>query len=154
MTILIGADHRGYELKDELKFHLLKDFQIEIMDVGTYDKGSIDYPLIAQSLCHKLLDENNKINRGILICGSGHGMCMSANRNKDIRAAVCRKKEEVIMARKHGDINVLCLGSDHHQSFFRGTKLIEIIQKFLHTNFEGGRHAKRIEMIEILKGSG
>lgn len=140
--IVIGADHRGYNLKKYVKKYLLENHS-KIIDVGVYNEEAMDYPLVAKDLCTKLLDSDIETTRGILICGSGFGMCISANRHGGIHAVTARTIDEVEIARQHGNINVLCLGAD-----FTTNKESEFLMDiFLNTSFEGGRHARRIGMI-------
>ena len=141
-TIIIGADHRGYELKEHLRGILLQK-KFEVMDVGTHDKESCDYPSIAHSLCNPEIRQPER--KGVLICGSGYGMCIAANRHTHIHAAACRSVGEVRMARQHGNINVLCIGAD----FTKTSDSELMLEAFLNTSFDGiERHAKRIEMMD------
>ena len=141
-VILIGSDHRGYDLKVILRKHLT-DLHYEVLDVGTHNDERCDYPSIAKSLV-KTMDHK----KGILICGSGFGMCITANRTKGIHAVVPRTIEECRMARLHGNVNVLCIGSD----FTSDEDGIKIIDTFLNTGFnneeETSRYNKRIKMID------
>ena len=142
LNIILGADHRGFELKEHLRSILLEK-KFEVMDVGTHDNKSCDYPSIAHSLCNP---ENRVPSRkGVLICGSGYGMCIAANRHTHIHAACCRTVDEVKMAREHGNINVLCLGGD----FTNKSAAAYMLEAFLTISFDGiERHAKRIEMMD------
>ena len=141
-TIIIGADHRGYELKEHLKSILLQK-KFEVMDVGTHNSDSCDYPSIAHSLCNPEIRKPERL--GVLICGSGYGMCIASNRHLHIHAAACRTVEEVKAAREHGNINVLCLGAD----FTDQTRGENMLEAFLNTSFSGiERHAHRIEMMD------
>lgn len=138
--IVIGSDHAAFEMKEALKgFLLSKNF--DIVDVGTYSADRADYPDYAKKLCHEVLHQ--KIE-GILLCGSGIGVSMAANRFKGIRAALCRSPEDAEMARKHNNANVICLGAR-----FNTQKEIEAILEswFSHT-FEGGRHSERLAKFE------
>lgn len=148
MTDLItGSDHRGYELKCAIEKHIVpidKDITKDIvtyLDCGCYDsKTKVDYPDVVKSLA---LEMKSVFNRGILVCGSGFGVAIAANRYPHIRAVTVRTPKEAEMARLHNDINVLCLGAD-----FTSTKdALKIVDKFLTTKFEGGRHSKRIQKI-------
>ena len=148
MTDLItGSDHRGYELKCAIEKHIVpidKDITKDIvtyLDCGCYDsKTKVDYPDVVKSLA---LEMKSVFNRGILVCGSGFGVAIAANRYPHIRAVTVRTPKEAEMARLHNDANVLCLGAD-----FTSTKdALKIIDKFLTTKFEGGRHSKRIQKI-------
>ena len=142
LTLIMGADHRGYGLKEHLKKMLLRK-NFGVMDVGTYDSKSCDYPSIAHSLCNP---ETRKPRRkGILICGSGYGMCIAANRHTHIHAAACRTETDVRAAREHGNINVLCIGAD----FTNNEDSEHMLEAFLNTSFDGiERHAKRIKMMD------
>ena len=138
--IIMASDHRGYELKEQLKTFFNEEDIITI-DVGTYSKEPVDYPDFAKSGVEKILEDKNNV--GIFICGSGIGMSMAANRNPKIRAALCLTPEMAMLARKDNDANVLCLGS----RFIKRRKAIAIIKVFLTTPFEGGRHARRVKKI-------
>ena len=141
-VILIGCDHRGYNLKLLLREHLIKD-GYDVLDVGTHDKESCDYPTVAQSLI-KTMDHK----KGILICGSGFGMCITANRNKNVHAVTPRTVEEAVTSRQHGNVNVLCIGSD----FTSDVESVKIVDAFLNTDSlaadESSRYSKRIKMID------
>jgi len=143
----MGSDHRGFELKQSIEKHLLpidKDIKKDIttfLDCGCYDsEKSVDYPNIVNSLAQEL---DGTFNMGILICGSGLGVCIAANRHKHIRAVTVRSVKEAQMARKHNNANVLCLGAD----FTNKPTALRIIDAFLTTDFEGGRHQKRLDII-------
>ncbi len=139
-VILIGSDHRGYDLKLLIRQHLI-DLHYDVMDVGTHNSESCDYPNIANALC-KVLDGK----KGILVCGSGFGMSISANRKMGVHAVTCRTVDEVEVARQHGDVNVLCIGSD----FTGDVETIRIIDAFLDTPFIDNeeRFIRRIKMID------
>ena len=154
IDLAIGSDHRGYEMKEFLTKFLTpidRDIKYDIttfMDIGTYsDTKKVDYPDIVQSLAKDMETPDKKqagwevFNRGILICGSGYGVCMAANRHPFIRAVTVRTHHEAEMARKHNDANVLCLGAD----FTPHNQAKKIVEAFLTTEFEGGRHKKRIK---------
>ena len=144
IDLVVGSDHRGYELKKAVHDYLVpidKDIEKDItmfLDCGCYDGlKSVDYPDVVKSLASEM---ESTFNRGILICGSGFGVAIAANRYPHIRAVTVRTPKEAEMSRKHNDANVLCLGAD-----FTSTKdALKIIDKFLTTKFEGGRHQKRI----------
>ena len=138
--IIMASDHRGYELKEQLKTFFNEENIITI-DVGTYSKEPVDYPDFAKSGIEKVLE--NKNNVGIFICGTGIGMSIAANRNQKIRAALCMSTEMAMLARKDNDANVLCLPA----RFIKRRKAISIIKVFLTTSFEGGRHARRLKKI-------
>lgn len=145
IDLVVGSDHRGYKLKTEVEKYLIpidKDVERDIttfLDCGCYDpETSVDYPDVVKSLA---LEMKSVFNRGILVCGSGFGVAIAANRYPHIRAVTVRTPKEAEMARLHNDANVLCLGAD-----FTSTKdALKIIDKFLTTEFEGGRHQKRID---------
>ena len=141
--IAIGSDHAGYDAKEQLKQY----FGSEILykDFGTSSKESCDYPLIAKEVGYAV--SNGECMRGILICGSGIGMSIAANKIKNIRAAVCDNTNAVKLARSHNDINVLCMGA----RIISVPEMEEIIEAFLNTPFEGGRHAIRISQIKELE---
>jgi len=146
-NLIIGSDHRGFELKCAIEKHLVpinKDITSDIvtyLDCGCYDsKAKVDYPDVVKSL---VLEMKSVFDRGILVCGSGFGVAIAANRYPHIRAVTVRTPKEAEMARLHNDINILCLGAD-----FTSTKdALKIVDKFLTTKFEGGRHSKRIQKI-------
>lgn len=138
--IIMASDHRGYQLKEELKTFFNQENIITI-DVGTYSKEPVDYPDFAKLGIAKILEDKNNV--GIFICGAGNGMCMAANRNPKIRAALCLSEKMAMLARKDNDANVLCLGAN----FIKKRKAIKIVKVFLTTPFEGGRHARRIKKI-------
>lgn len=138
-TLYIGCDHAGYQLKEELKKHLTEK-GMKAIDLGCFSTESVDYPDIAREVCEKVAEDKN--NLGILICGTGIGMMMSANKRPGIRAAVCTHELMATMARTHNDANVLCLGSKIVQPDV-ANKLADI---FLETEFEDEeRHRRRIE---------
>lgn len=138
--IFIGSDHAGYELKEFL-INELRTMGHAPIDCGCPTPASCDYGPIAENLCKSVLSQNGQ---GILICGTGLGMSMAANRFKGIRAALCTAEIMARMARRHNNANVLCLGSR-----IIGRELaIAILAAFLESNFEGGRHQRRIDQIE------
>ena len=138
--IFISSDHAGYNLKEKIKKKFSKKYIFQ--DLGTdSSKISVNYPDYAHDLC-KMVSKNAK-NIGILVCGSGMGMSMAANRHKKIRAAVCYSVKNTKLSRLHNNANVITLGSR-----LTNNKLaISIINTFLSTNFEGGRHKKRVSKI-------
>lgn len=138
--IYIGSDHAGFELKQMLVTELGR-LGFEARDMGTSSPESCDYADIAHPLCEEVLKSKE---RGILICGTGLGMSMAANRHKGIRAAKCNTELEAALARRHNDANVLCLGAR-----ITGSELAAaIVVAFLEGKFEGGRHERRIGQIE------
>ena len=147
-VILIGSDHRGYDLKVILRKHLT-DLHYDVMDVGTHNKDRCDYPNVAKSLVKNLMSEEDVVaDMGILICGSGFGMSITANRMKGIHAVVPRSVEECKTARQHGNVNVLCIGSD----FTSDVEAVKIVDTFLNTDSlavdEDSRYYERIKMID------
>jgi len=141
MKIGIGADHRGFFLKEELKKFLEKN-NFEVKDFGTFSNEVFDYPDVAFPLGEAV--KKRKIAKGILICGSGLGMSIAANKIKGIRAALCLNKEMAKMARNHNDANILVLAAN----FTTLRKAKEIVKTFLKEKFEGGRHLRRINKIK------
>ena len=138
MKIFIANDHAGLVLKKQIMefFH-----EVSFTDLGCYDENRVDYPDYANKLCLELLE--NKSDKGILICGTGIGMSIAANRHKHIRAALCYDLETAMLARKHNDANILVLGS----RVILPKKAIECIKIFLETNFENGYHLARINKL-------
>ena len=137
MKLGIACDHAGYNLK----MHIIKQLSTNynIIDYGCSDAtSSVDYPDFAKLLCNNITSK--EINYGVLICGTGIGMSIAANRTKEIRAAVCYDKKVVKLARKHNNSNVICLGA----RIINSTLAIELIEAFISTSFEGGRHINRI----------
>ncbi len=144
MKILIGCDHGGYELKDKV-IKLLINLGHSVEDCGCYSIESVDYPDIAQVLCTKLL--NGEAERGILLCGTGIGMSIAANKFSGIRCAHCTDTYSAAMAREHNNSNVLALGAR-----ITGDELAFcIVKTWLLTEFAGGRHQTRIEKISSLE---
>jgi len=138
MKIAIASDHGGFELKQRLKELLVKS-GYELRDFGCHSKESVDYPAYAETLCKSIVDGD--CERGILICGSGIGMSIAANRYRRIRAALCHDDYTARMCREHNDANVLCLGERVSGSGVAE----EIVKRWLTTEFAGGRHQKRID---------
>ncbi|MDI9471723.1 MAG: ribose 5-phosphate isomerase B [Tissierellia bacterium] len=140
MNIVVGSDHAGFELKEHIK-KMLKDKGMKVDDQGTYSEESVDYPDYAKKVSEVVLRGEAV---GILICGTGIGISMAANRHPGIRAALCENEFTARMARAHNDANILCMGGR-----VVGTALAEsIVNTFLSTSFEGGRHARRVDKIE------
>ena len=138
--IFIASDHGGFKLKKFIKSFLDKDFVIK--DLGPkQNKKSVDYPDFAHKLCKQV--SKNKNNIGILVCGSGVGMSIAANKNKGIRAALCYSVENAKLSRLHNDANVITLG----ERLIKKNIALKCVKAFLKTNFEGGRHIKRIKKI-------
>ena len=142
MKIAIGCDHAAFQEKNKL-IDFLKIKGIVIKDFGCHSEDSVDYPDYAHVVCKEIQDNN--FDFGILICGSGIGISIAANKNKDIRAALCTSEFHAEMSRKHNNANIIAFGA-------RVTSIEEMVKMttiFLNTDFEGGRHQKRIEKIEL-----
>lgn len=140
MKVAIGSDHRGYAVKTRIT-EQLRRLAHEVLDVGTCSTESVDYPDIAFSVAGKV--GSGEVQRGILVCGSGIGMAIAANKVPGVRAAPCHDDLSAEMSRRHNDLNVLCLSAD-----MLGEKLIDrMVEIWLATEFEGGRHARRLEKI-------
>ncbi|GAB1448634.1 ribose 5-phosphate isomerase B [Bacteroidota bacterium] len=140
MKISIGCDHAGYQYKDMIKAALQAKGH-ELTDHGTNGPDSVDYPDFAHPLATAVEAGNSEL--GILICGSGNGVCMTANKHAGIRAALCWTVELGQLARQHNNANVLCLPA----RFIDEKLALEIVEAFLSTPFEGGRHANRVQKI-------
>lgn len=143
MIIPIASDHAGFKTKELVK-KILEDMGHMPVDFGTHSEDSVDYPDYAVQVAKRVHTGENDI--GILVCGSGQGMCMTANKFQNIRAALVHDKESAALTRRHNNANVLCLpgrelAEDH---------LKEIIQAWLDTDFEGGRHEQRVNKINSL----
>lgn len=140
MKIAIGSDHAGFDLKQKIAQHL--DNQgVAIEDCGTYSLASCDYPDYAHAVANAV--ENETADFGILICGSGQGVAITANKHQNIRAALCWTAEIVALSREHNNANVLCLPA----RFVTETAALEMADTFLKTDFAGGRHQARVEKI-------
>jgi ribose 5-phosphate isomerase B len=139
MKIFIGCDHAGFELKEWLK-QLLKDKGHQVEDLGTNSADSTDYPDFAHAVARAVASTNGV---GVLLCGSGNGVAMTANKHADIRAAVCWNEEIARLARQHNDANIICIPAR-----FVSKELTEkMTELFLSTGFEGGRHQRRVQKI-------
>jgi ribose 5-phosphate isomerase B len=142
MDIVIGSDHAGFPLKEACKAFLEKNDGYKVEDMGVYNTQSFDYPKIAHKVARAVAE--GTYSRGILICGSGIGMSMVANRYKGVRAALCDNLYSTRMCRLHNDANILTMGGR-----VLGVGLaLEILDLFLRTDFEGGRHKSRIDQID------
>lgn len=140
--IAIASDHGGFMLKQEIKNFLIQH-KLDVEDLGTISLDSADYPDFAHRLAGGIVKK--EFERGILICGSGIGMSMAANRHRGVRAALCTNEYMARMARRHNDANVLCFGER-----VVGVELAKaIVMIFLNNDFDGGRHERRVEKIEI-----
>jgi len=138
--IFISSDHAGYKLKELIKIHLKKK-KIKFFDLGPINDNSVDYPDYAHKVAKKVKTNNNHV--GILVCGSGLGMNMAANKHKNIRAAQCFNIKSSKLSRLHNDANIITLGS----RLLTKKNALNCVIAFLSTKFEGGRHLKRIKKI-------
>ncbi len=145
MKIAIASDHGGYELKERIKI-ILQSMNIDFEDLGTNNSESVDYPDFAA----KVAREVQKGNRGILCCGTGIGMSITANKFKGVRAALCHDEFTARLSRQHNDANVLVLGGRIHLT---PHDVAAMVQTWLETQYEGGRHQKRLEKIKELEGN-
>lgn len=141
LRIAIGSDHGGYEYKEQIVSHL-KEKGYECVDVGTYSTVSCDYPVIARTVTTKIT--TGEADRGILICGTGIGMSIVANKVKGIRAALCGDTFSARASRAHNNSNVLCLG----ERVIGINLAMDIVDIWLESKFEGGRHQRRVDMME------
>jgi ribose 5-phosphate isomerase B len=140
MKIAIGSDHRGYDVKRRV-VSILHQMGHEVLDVGPQTPGSVDYPDFAFQV--GLAVAEKRVDRGILICGTGIGMCIAANKVPGVRAAPCHDSITAEMSRRHNDANILCLSAD-----LLGEELIDrMVRIWLETEFEAGRHARRVDKI-------
>lgn len=140
LTVAIGSDHAGFLYKEILKKRL-NDLKHKILDLGTHSVESADYPDFAHPVANSV--ETKESTLGVLICGSGNGVCMTANKHKGIRAALCWNTELAVLARSHNNANVLCIPA----RFISEIDALAILEAFLSTSFEGGRHEKRVSKI-------
>ena len=138
--IAIGADHGGYKLKEEVKRYL-EEKGIEVKDFGTYSEERVDYPDIAKEVSKAV--QSKECEKGILICRSGYGMSMVANKFKGVRSAPCFQEQAAKYSRMHNDSNVLALGADYVST----SEAIRIVRMWLATEFEGGRHQERLYLV-------
>ena len=138
--ICISSDHAGFKLKEKIKNLLIKR-DISIIDLGPYNDKSVDYPDYAKKVGNRI--KQKKSDAGILVCGSGTGMSISANKIRGIRAANCFNKKSSYLCRSHNNVNVLCLGA----RIINKNDVMKIINIFLTTKFEGGRHKRRVNKI-------
>ena len=138
--IAIGSDHGGYKLKEEIKKYL-DEKDIKYKDFGTYSEERVDYPDIAKEVSKAV--QSKKCDRGILICRSGYGMAMVANKFKGIRSAPCFCEEAAKFSRMHNDTNIVALGAD----YITTGEAIAIVRMWIATEFEGGRHQERLDLV-------
>ncbi len=146
MKIAMASDHGGYHLKEHLKKYL-QEKGIEVIDHGTYSEESVDYPDFAEKLCSDITSGASGAERGILICGTGIGISIAANKCRGIRAALCNDAFSAKMSRAHNNANVLCMGERT-----TGVGTAEMITDiWLESEFEGGRHQRRVDKIMALE---
>ena len=141
LTVALGSDHGGYNLKEAVKAHLMA-LGYGVEDFGVYSTDSADYPVVAKEVANAIAA--GKFKRGILVCGTGIGMSIVANKVKGIRAAVVENTFSAQATRAHNDSNILCLG----ERVLKTELALEIVDIWLKTEFEGGRHRKRVDMME------
>lgn len=144
MTIAIASDHRGFKIKEEIKRYLDEN-EINYKDFGTYSEERMDYPEVATKATKAV--QNKECELGVLICGTGFGMCLVANKFKGIRCTPCYDESTAKFAKMHNNANILALGAEHLSAH----DAIRILRVFLATSFEGGRHSERLKMIEEIE---
>ena len=145
MKITIGSDHGAVQLKEEVKMVLKEYGDVEVKDVGTFGTDSVDYPDIAEKVCGDVV--SGKADRGIVLCGTGIGISIAANKIKGIRCALCNDGFSAKMCRQHNDANVLAMGGRVMGFGPAG----EIVRAFVEGKFEGGRHERRVNKIMALE---
>jgi ribose 5-phosphate isomerase B len=138
--ICIASDHAGFKVKDQIKNYLIKN-HISIIDLGPNEDTSVDYPDFAKKVSRRIMQR--KSDGGILVCGSGTGMAISANKTKGIRAAVCYNTASTRLSRLHNNANIIAIGS----RLTKKTGILKLIKIFLSTKFERGRHLRRVNKI-------
>jgi ribose 5-phosphate isomerase B len=141
INIQIGSDHAGVELKASIKSYL-ETLGYSVQDFGTHNTDSMDYPDVAHPVANAVLNDSNSL--GILICGSGNGVCLTANKHQGIRAALCWLPELGALARQHNNANILCLPA----RFISEQTAKEIVDAYLNAEFEGGRHQNRVDKVD------
>ena len=139
-NVCIASDHAGFNLKENIKNHLIGK-NVSIFDLGPFNEKSVDYPDFAKKLAKRIKAKKSDV--GILICGSGTGMAISANKVKNIRAAVCYNLKVTRLSRQHNNANIIALGS----RLTKKTLALKLVEIFLKTNFEVGRHLRRVNKI-------
>ncbi|MGL4308394.1 ribose 5-phosphate isomerase B [Cetobacterium sp. SF1] len=142
MKIVLGADHGGYQLKEVIKKYLTEK-GYEVLDKGTYSTDSVDYPDYAKAVAQSIL--NKEADYGVLVCGTGLGISIAANRYKGIRAALCNNTTMAKLTREHNNANILALGGRTTGDVLA----LDILDTFLNTEFQGGRHQNRIDKMDI-----
>ena len=141
-SFVLGCDHAGFETKEFLRTQLLAK-GAQVHDMGCYSPESVDYPQVARALASAVV-ANTKDVQGLLLCGSGNGVCISANRISGARAALCWLPELAALARAHNNANILCLPA----RFVTPEQALAMVEAFAFTSFEGGRHQRRVDLIE------
>ena len=141
MRVVIGSDHAGFQLKEALKAWLL-DSGHDVEDVGTHSDERVDYPVFGEQVARTVI--KGGAERGVVVCGSGQGICMAANKVHGIRAGVIRDTQDAEMPRRHNDANVACFG----ERVTKPADAIEALEVFLTTDFEGGRHEQRVRQLD------
>jgi len=142
MRVIIGSDHAGYDLKEQIISFLTSELGHEVEDIGVYSRDSADYPPVAHHVAEQI--SANRFSFGILICGTGIGMSIVANRHKGVRAALCHNILMARLSRLHNNANILAMGGR-----IIGAGLAkEMVREFLATPFEGGRHQRRLDQID------
>ncbi len=145
MRIALGCDHGGFELKEYVKVYLENRGDVDVLDLGTYSTESVDYPEYAARVAHAILE--GKADRGILMCGTGIGISISANKFKGIRAALCHDGYTARMSRLHNNANILAMGGRT-----TGKEVAtDMVRIWLETPFEGGRHQRRLDKIHAIE---
>ena len=139
-TVCIASDHAGFNLKEDIKNYLV-DKNFSVFDIGPFNNQSVDYPDYAKKLGDRIRQKKSEV--GILICGSGTGMAISANKIKTIRAAVCYNLKSTRLSRQHNNANIIALGA----RFINKKLSLKLVETFLKTKFEGGRHLRRVKKI-------
>ena len=138
--VSLASDHAGFNLKEKIKKFLIKK-KIKVIDLGPKNNNSVDYPDYAKKVARNVMSK--KSNIGILVCGSGTGMAMSANKFKKIRAVVCYNKPSTCLSRQHNNANIMALGA----RLTKKTDALKLVNVFLNTKFEGGRHLRRVKKV-------
>ena len=138
--VCIASDHAGFDLKEKIKDFLI-DKYVSIIDLGPFEKKSVDYPDYAKKIAYRIKAKKSDI--GILVCGSGTGMAITANKIKNIRAAVCYNQKSTRLSRQHNNANIIALGA----RLTKKSLSLKLVELFLNTKFEGGRHIKRVKKI-------
>jgi ribose 5-phosphate isomerase B len=141
MKISIGSDHAGYEYKEAVKEYLIEQSNIELIDRGTLSPDSVDYPDFAHAVSKDI--DSGDFDMGVLFCGSANGVAMTANKHQEVRCAICWTMEITRLARTHNDANIIAIPA----RFLSLDQAIRYTETFLNTDFEGGRHARRVNKI-------